>query len=163
MVRGRPIRQSFSSGLVIIAAGALASCGDRSETDTGQEFVTAFNEGTLADHKYGLFSELLSGKQLRTLTELSERCSIDEDTLTVVNGFVSPTRKTMGAVALCGDEKYSVITGVNVGCSNVAGDCGDDYRVDPVGLPGGSSSGRIKNTSLPAEIRELDPLEPTTN
>lgn len=155
------IRQLFAGGLVIIAAGALAGCGDRSETDTAQEFVSAFNEGALADHKYGLFSELLTAGQLRTLTELGERCTIDPDSVAVVETRITPYLKTFGAIADCDGTQYSVITGVARDCQS-GQECEGDFRINPRSLPGGPNSGRIKNTSLPAEIRELDPLEPST-
>lgn len=151
-------RGVLRGAVAVVVVAALAGCGDRSDTETADEFVTAFNEGTLADHRYGLYERELSSGQLRTLTDLSERCSIDPDSVAVVDGFVSPHLKTFGAIADCDGSQYSVITGISRDCG-AGPDCDGDFRIDPGALPGGTDSRRPENDALPQAIRALDPLE----
>lgn len=152
------MRPLLSVGLAVVAAGTLASCSSRSESEAAEQFVAAFNEGSLAENRE-LFHPTLPNEQLRTLTDLSKTCSIDPGSLAVVETSITPHLKTLGAVADCDGQDYAVITGVGRDCGAGPG-CEGDYRISPVGLPGSPESGSIENSSLPEEIRQLDPLEP---
>lgn len=153
-----PRRAVPRGALAVLVVGVLAGCGGRSETDTAEQFITAFNEGSLPG-QYGLFDQRLSAVQLRTLTELGKECSIDPGSSAVVETGITPHLKTFGAVADCGGRDYAVVAGVGRDCGAGPG-CEGDYRISPVGLPGGPESGSIGTTALPEEIRQLDPWAP---
>lgn len=139
--------------LPMAAAGVLlrSGCGDRSGEDTAEDFVEAFNDGALADQD-GLFAEAPSAGQLKVLGDLADRCTIDDGSVEVVDNRVASYNQTMGAIAECDGEKYSVITGL------VKDEQGEDMQVDPAGLPGASGVGKVKSDELSDEINELPPL-----
>lgn len=156
------MRSLLRGAVPLLVVGVLTGCGDRSETEASADFVTAFNEGSLSEER-DLFHPKLSDHQLTALNDLGKKCSLDQDSLATVDSFVSPARKILGVVAECEGKRYSIITGVAMDCSNAAGECDDNYRIDPVGLPGNEGSGSISNTSLPSSIRDLEPLAPAAN
>lgn len=146
--------------LALLALLTLTGCGERTASDTVDEFVTAFNDGSLADHE-GLFTSDLPQEQLAAMTTLRETCTIDPDSVVVAEGVVTPFNQTFGAVVDCDGGTYSVIAGLSKDCGTDVEDCAVDSRIAPEGLPGGASVGELSGEGLPSDITDLEPLDAT--
>ncbi|MCB5991746.1 hypothetical protein [Janibacter melonis] len=152
---GQVVRRVGVAGVAVVVMAALSSCGARTADSAAEELASAIADGSVSEHPE-LFDPAPSAKQVAVLDGLHQKCDVDEDSVGLEEGSVTPFARTMAVKVEC-DGKASLIGAVVIEPSS-GRDSSSDFLVDPGYLPGGQREGEFSRSGLPDEIKHIDRL-----